>query len=108
VLARLLVAGGVVVSADMLIDDIYGGVLPASGLATLHSYISNLRRALEPDRAPRTPARLLVARAPGYALVSGQVDAVRFTRLIAAAETQPPAQALASVEEALRLWRGVP
>ncbi|MGW0196097.1 AfsR/SARP family transcriptional regulator [Nonomuraea sp. NPDC003201] len=45
VLARLLVARGTVVSSDALIDDLYAGAPPPSALPTLHSYVSNLRRA---------------------------------------------------------------
>ncbi|MDP9867941.1 MULTISPECIES: AAA family ATPase [Streptosporangium] len=108
VLARLLLAGGALVSADTLIDDLYAGSPPASALASLQSYMSNLRRVIEPGRDPRTPPRLLVGRPPGYLLATRNVDAIRFTELIAGAESAPPGKALASVNEALRLWRGEP
>lgn len=58
VLARLLLAQGAVVSADTLIDDLYSGAPPASALSSLHSYVSNLRRIIEPGRSPRTPPLL--------------------------------------------------
>ena len=45
-LARLLLAGGQVVSADRLADDLWAGQPPPHYLATLRVYISRLRRAL--------------------------------------------------------------
>ncbi|NRQ30289.1 AAA family ATPase [Nonomuraea sp. NN258] len=108
VLARLLVARGAVVSTDTLIHDLYGDAAPPSALPTLHSYVSNLRRAVEPDRSPRTPAKLLVARAPGYLLATADVDAGRFAELINRAEFRASREALECLEEALALWRGTP
>ncbi|MBB2908843.1 DNA-binding SARP family transcriptional activator [Streptosporangium becharense] len=108
VLARLLVEGGSVVSADRLIDDVYDGAPPASATATLQSYVSNLRRVIEPDRGPRTRSRLLVGRLPGYALAATEVDALRFGELVDRSESRPAAEALSCLEEALRLWRGSP
>ncbi|MEV6037447.1 winged helix-turn-helix domain-containing protein [Nonomuraea sp. NPDC052116] len=52
VLARLVAAGGQVVSADRFIDDLWQGQPPPKALAALQVYVSNLRRALEPDRPP--------------------------------------------------------
>ncbi|MFG6196067.1 BTAD domain-containing putative transcriptional regulator [Nonomuraea sp. JJY05] len=108
VLARLLVARGTVVSADALIDDLYGGAPPPSALPTLHSYVSNLRRALEPGRLPRARPGVLIGRPPGYLLAADQVDADRFGELLRRAELRPPVEALACLEEALGLWRGTP
>ncbi|WP_433363151.1 BTAD domain-containing putative transcriptional regulator [Streptosporangium sp. CA-115845] len=108
VLARLVAAAGTVVSTDTLIDDLYHGAPPVNALASIHVHISNLRRAIEPDRAPRTPPRLLVARRPGYMLATANVDALRFGRLVSDAEQRPPAESLTLLEEALRLWRDLP
>ncbi|MEV4530825.1 BTAD domain-containing putative transcriptional regulator [Streptosporangium sp. NPDC049304] len=108
VLARLLVAGGALVSTDTLIDDLYGDAPPPSVVATLQAYVSNLRRIIEPERPPRTPPRLLVGRPPGYLLAATDVDAVRFTELVSGTESRPAAETLTRVEEALRLWRGLP
>ncbi|MGW5269594.1 BTAD domain-containing putative transcriptional regulator [Rhodococcus sp. NPDC003994] len=68
VLARLASAGGRVVSTDLLVDDLWAGNPPPKALAALQVHVSNLRRLLEPNREPRTPATVLVSRAPGYAL----------------------------------------
>lgn len=96
--ARLLIARGATVSVDAILDDLYDGTPPPRAQSTLHSYISNLRRALEPGRAPRTPSSVLVNRPPGYALGPHEVDAEEFVRLAQAGEP----------ERALALWRGAP
>ncbi|WP_260194788.1 BTAD domain-containing putative transcriptional regulator [Actinophytocola gossypii] len=103
VLARLLVARGRVVPVTRLVDDLWE-VPPDGAVGALRTFVSTLRRALEPHRPPRGPARVLVTSGPGYALhvpdVS-DVDAWRFETTVA---TRPPV--LARLEEALDLWRG--
>ncbi|MEV4756995.1 BTAD domain-containing putative transcriptional regulator [Micromonospora sp. NPDC049559] len=111
VLARLLLARGSVVSADQLIDDLWRGEAPPRAIASLQAYVSHLRRLLEPDRAPRTPARLLVTAPPGYAtrLPPDAVDAWRFERLLAearAVSAADPGRARPLLRAALELWRG--
>ena len=56
VLALLLVARGQVVSVDRLIEDLWNGEPPRRAIGALQAYVSHLRRSLEPNRAPRTPA----------------------------------------------------
>ncbi|GAA4191528.1 BTAD domain-containing putative transcriptional regulator [Microbispora amethystogenes] len=97
-MARLLIAGGATVSVDAILDDLYDGAPPPRALSTLHSYVSVLRRVLEPGRAPRTPSSVLISRPPGYALGPHEVDAEEFLRLARAGEP----------ERALTLWRGAP
>ena len=41
---------------------------PPAVTGTLQAYVAGLRKALEPDRAPRTPASILVTVGAGYAL----------------------------------------
>ncbi|MEV5569875.1 BTAD domain-containing putative transcriptional regulator [Spirillospora sp. NPDC052269] len=107
VLARLLVAGGRVVSASGLVDDLWDDP-PAKALGAVQTFVGTLRRALEPDRPPRTPSRLLVTVPPGYALrvAPGAVDAERFREAVAASEGLPPAEVRARLDEALGWWRG--
>ncbi|WP_169983346.1 BTAD domain-containing putative transcriptional regulator [Microbispora sp. H10836] len=107
VLARLLIAQGAVVSSGTVIDAVWE-TPPASALATVQSYISHLRRAIEPDRPARGEPRVLLGRPPGYLLRAENVDAVRFADLVNRAELLSPREALASAEEALGLWRGSP
>ncbi|MFI6731588.1 BTAD domain-containing putative transcriptional regulator [Nonomuraea sp. NPDC050451] len=106
VLARLLVAGGRAVPVNTLIDELWPGAPPAQALSTIQGYVSRLRRALEPDRAPREEARVLVSAPPGYALRAGteQVDAWRFEALVKS--EGDPGRVWAAMDTALGLWRG--
>src|ERR1700761_900300 len=95
VLARLLVARGRGVPLGVLIDDLWP-VPPAGAAGAIRTFVGALRRALEPDRPPRSPSRLLITQGPGYALAAqpDDVDAWRFERLAAAAATAAPARVL--------------
>ncbi|GAA0357513.1 hypothetical protein GCM10009530_03440 [Microbispora corallina] len=107
VLARLLVAGGRAVPVTVLIDELWPGGPPAQALSTIQGYVSRLRRALEPNRAPREEAGVLVSAPPGYALRASvdEVDAWRFEGLVKA-EDGDAAGTLERMETALGLWRG--
>ncbi|MEZ0092424.1 BTAD domain-containing putative transcriptional regulator [Streptacidiphilus sp. EB129] len=107
VLARLIVARRRVVPVTRLVEDLWEDP-PADAVGAVRTFVAALRRALEPQRPPRTPARLLVTEGPGYALHAepGAVDAWRFEQVVAAAATEPPQHALARLEEALGWWRG--
>ncbi|QLY31975.1 AAA family ATPase [Nocardia huaxiensis] len=109
VLARLVVAAGEVVSADRLIDDLWQGEPPPKATAALQAHISYLRRALEPDRPPRAPARVLVSRTPGYTLhlPVTAVDVWHFEHLLAqAAAESDPRTRHRDLGAALALWQG--
>ncbi len=112
VLAALLVEANQVVSLDRLIDELWEDEPPPRATASLQAYISNLRRELEPDRVPRSPARVLVTRPPGYVLRVDRddIDASRFQALHARGrgllEGGKPAAALTALSDALSLWRG--
>ncbi|MET8160635.1 BTAD domain-containing putative transcriptional regulator [Sphaerisporangium sp. NPDC005289] len=107
VLARLVVARRRVVPVTHLVDDLWEDP-PAGAVGAVRTFVAALRRALEPERPPRAPSRLLVTEGPGYALRAdpGSVDAWRFEQAVAAAATLPPTQALVRLEEALGWWRG--
>ena len=89
VVAVLLIARGQQVSTERLLDALWDGEPPPSGAASLQSYVSHLRRALEPDRPARTPSQVLVSGPAGYAMPVGEddVDAWRFERLVDQAAT---------------------
>ncbi|MGB3481549.1 MAG: BTAD domain-containing putative transcriptional regulator, partial [Mycobacterium sp.] len=109
VLTRLAVAGGAVVSPDRIIDDIWAGEPPPKALGGLQVHISNLRRVLEPERTRRTPARILVSAAPGYALrlPVDAVDTWRFEALLRDAEASTePAARVGLLRAALDCWSG--
>jgi predicted ATPase/DNA-binding SARP family transcriptional activator/Tfp pilus assembly protein PilF len=105
-LARLLLSANQVVSADRLAEDLWSGNPPPHSTATLRVYISRLRRVLGPH------ADILLTQAPGYRLnvTDGQLDALRFERMVAAAEADMAAgrasAASVTLREALDLWRG--
>ncbi|MFJ8632246.1 BTAD domain-containing putative transcriptional regulator [Streptomyces sp. NPDC093568] len=107
VLARLIVARGRVVPVSRLVDDLWTDP-PADAVGAVRTFVAALRRALEPDRPPRTPARLLVTDGPGYALRAAPeaVDAWRFERTVAGAPALPAEEAVARLDEALGWWRG--
>ncbi|MFK0252799.1 BTAD domain-containing putative transcriptional regulator [Streptomyces sp. NPDC090445] len=111
VLARLIVARGRVVPVNRLVEDLWAEP-PTGAVGAVRTFVAALRRALEPQRRPRTPSRLLVTEGPGYALhaadgpAGSAVDAWRFERAVAAAGALPPARALSTLEEALGRWRG--
>ena len=113
-LAILVVEAGHIVPVDRLIDLLWRNEPPVAAVASVQAYVSQLRRVLEPGRAPRAPARVLVTQDPGYLLRAGenQVDALRFQALARQAHNDLAAgeltAAAAGLEKALTLWRGDP
>ncbi|GAA2310446.1 BTAD domain-containing putative transcriptional regulator [Actinomadura luteofluorescens] len=106
-LADLLVQEGRPVSAERLIDDLWGPARPADAAGALQVKVSQLRRALE-DAEPGGRA-LVVFQAPGYLLRAApeQVDAGRFAAFLARARgTADPRARAALLTDALALWRG--
>jgi len=105
VLAALAVALNHAVSIDSLMDDIWSGDPPPSGLDTLQSIVSRLRNKLGWD--------VIESIDHSYRLVADpdQVDAVRFERLLREASsrlTDDPVGAASLATSALALWRGTP
>jgi DNA-binding SARP family transcriptional activator len=111
VLARLLVARGRVVPVTWLIDDLWDDP-QAGALGAVQTFVGALRKALEPDRPPRAPSRLLVTAPPGYALRAKPetVDAWRFEAAVAASAQLlaggKAAEARILLDDVLALWRG--
>ncbi|MFI7023904.1 BTAD domain-containing putative transcriptional regulator [Micromonospora sp. NPDC049900] len=113
-LALFLLRPNRFVAADWLVDALWDGRPPASAEITLRTYVAGLRRAVEPQRSRREPARVLRSHPRGYELrvAPEDVDAVRFQRLAAHAAHTLTAGDADSAErgyaEALALWRGEP
>jgi YVTN family beta-propeller protein len=122
-LAILVLHRNEVVSADRLIDDLWGESPPASALRTLQAYVSRLRKALGADGAPSAtdgnPADssangALLTRGHGYLLrvAPGELDLDRFSALIEegrnALAASKPEEAARILREGLGLWRGPP
>ncbi|MDQ4069943.1 MAG: AAA family ATPase [Actinomycetota bacterium] len=112
VLAVLLAAAGRVVTAESLVDILWGEDPPASAPGTLQSYISRLRRELEPGRGRGEEARLLRWEPPGYRLAvdADHVDFRRFELLAdqgrALLSEGRAAEARDVLLDADALWRG--
>lgn len=110
-LILLLVRANRVVPMDRLIDELWAGRPPAQATITLQSYVSSLRRTLEPGRSAGVASTLLVWRSPGYLLrvEPDELDTIRFERLVQegrAALGGDPVRAVALLTQALGLWRG--
>ena len=92
VLAMLALEVGRTVSADHLVEGLWGERAPPSASKMVQLYVSHLRRLLDGDGAE------ILTRGRGYELQlrDGEVDVLRFERLLD--EARP--------REALALWRG--
>lgn len=114
-LAMLAVQRRAWVSATALLDGLYeDGEMPPSGIGLIQTHISALRRALEPERAPRAESTLLQSARGRYRLniTDEQLDLGVFDQLAAQAEQARGRGDLAGAqrfyEQALQLWGGEP
>ena len=103
-LARLALAPGEVVSADALIDGLWGENPPAEATNALHALVYRLRKALRETVAVESAGT-------GYRLAveKRDVDACRFEELAARGRREladSPWQAAETLREALALWHG--
>lgn len=106
VLAALLVADDHAVEADRLIEQVWGADAPPKPLASLRSYVTNLRRIVGSDVVTRDGS--------SYRLdtIGDTVDAREFTRLVDSGrqllDRGEAAPAMATLRRALDRWRGTP
>ena len=112
VLARLAIAGGEVVAAERVIDDLWDGDPPRSATNTLQSYVSNLRRVLGHEGS------VVVERVgDGYRIdpAGAVLTTARFEHLVALGSggtgsggtgTGGVDARIAVLDEALALWHG--
>jgi YVTN family beta-propeller protein len=122
-LAILLLHRNEVVSADRLIDELWGESPPAGARQTLRTYVSKLRRAIATNGAApavaadfeRNPDEgVLLTRGHGYVLkvLPGELDLDRFAEAAErgrdALATGTPEDAARLLREALSWWRGPP
>src|SRR6266568_567815 len=109
VLAALLVDAGQIVSADALINEVWGDVPPARAANLISIYVLRLRRLMGD-----TNSSLLVTRAPGYQLrvTAEDTDALLFEVMVRdgrrAFDAGDPQGAAGRLAEALALWHGRP
>jgi DNA-binding SARP family transcriptional activator len=106
-LALLVLHAGEPVSADRLIDELWGERPPPTARTVVHGLVSRLRRVLEPGRA-KARSGLLQTSGSGYrfAIEPHAVDAHRFKRLIDESRGAPAEVRAAKLSAALSLWRG--
>jgi DNA-binding SARP family transcriptional activator/pimeloyl-ACP methyl ester carboxylesterase len=94
------------VTADGLIDALWGESAPTSARKTLQTYVSNIRRALGPGTVATTPNGYVLRVAPD------DVDVIRFRALVRAGEDAlrdgVPGVARDRLASAIALWRGEP
>ena len=104
--AALLLDRNRVVPVSRLIDDLWGEVPPETAMKALQGYVSQLRKAIGPER--------LLTRPPGYELrvEDGELDLDRFERLAREGRellaTGDSKAASTRLGEALELWHGAP
>jgi DNA-binding SARP family transcriptional activator/Tfp pilus assembly protein PilF len=106
VLAVLLLEAGRLVSADRLIDRVWGDEPPPSVRNALSAYVARLRSVLAVADGQGV---VLARRTGGYLLATdpAEVDLFRFRRLAAdAACGRDAEQAASMLGAAVRLWRG--
>ena len=99
-LAVLLLNANEVVSADRLIDELWGDGPPMTAAKTIQVHVSRLRKRLGEGR--------LATRAPGYVLRVDpwELDLDRFQQLVGEARGADPRDGAVKLRQALALWRG--
>lgn len=114
VLAVLLVHANATVSAERLIDLVWGDSPPANALGALHVYVSHLRKALQRKEGAAPASSRLLTGPGGYTLVveDGELDSAGFEALVEGGRNdlakKLPRAASAKLRRALGLWRGPP
>jgi DNA-binding SARP family transcriptional activator len=104
VLGALLLHANQAVSADWLVDAVWGESAPATALHAVSVYVSKLRRELGSDAIVRAPTGYVLRVAPG------RLDLERFESLVWQARQElaadEPGRARELLDDALALWRG--
>ncbi|GIE82944.1 hypothetical protein Aph02nite_88940 [Actinoplanes philippinensis] len=101
-----------VVSRNELIVALWGDFPPTTAAGNVYTYVSGLRRSLEPHREPGRSDGPLLSGAAGYTLrlAPDALDADRFHHLYESATAAAAAgrtdEAVAGLDEALALWQG--
>jgi DNA-binding SARP family transcriptional activator/Flp pilus assembly protein TadD len=114
VLAALLLRRGRLVTVGELADAVWGEAPPATAVPVLRTYVSRLRKALEPERrAGRTPG-VIASLADGYVahVADVAVDVGVFEERVAEARERRAAGEWSAAAESLRAalddWGGTP
>lgn len=107
ILGILLAAQGRTVSTGRLMEELWEDA-PAGAVGAVRTFIGELRRILEPERAARMPPAILVTIGDGYALKPAPtaVDLWRVEQAVATAEGMNPEARESLLTAALKEWRG--
>jgi predicted ATPase/DNA-binding SARP family transcriptional activator len=111
VLARLALEPGRSVSAERLLEDVWGDDAPAGGAGVVRFQVSRLRDVLDPERSGQ--GEVVLTDSAGYrlALSANEIDVHRLPRLVADARGamgDDPRKAVELARDALALRRGAP
>ncbi|MFF9486017.1 BTAD domain-containing putative transcriptional regulator [Streptomyces sp. NPDC014676] len=112
VLAALLLGRGRPVALGELIRAVWGEEPPAAAVSVLRTYVSRLRKVLEPGREPGRPPGLLVSVGDGYAIRVPEdcLDLAVFEQRVVEAKRRYAAGETAAAGEllhtALDAWQG--
>lgn len=111
-LALLAVRVGHPVMVADIVDVLWGARPPRSAVNSVHRYVGELRRGMEPGLRRREQGSRVVRAGGGYVLLAGagELDLLRFRGLVeqatAARESGDAVVALRLLVAALRLWQG--
>ncbi|MEV8015136.1 BTAD domain-containing putative transcriptional regulator [Streptomyces sp. NPDC086554] len=112
VLGALLIEPERPVSLESLVNRVWGDAPPTGVRNVVHTYITRLRRALAQQQGSRSEPVRLIRLPGGYRVETdpGQVDLVRFRRLLAEARhpTLSASRRSALLRQALAAWHGDP
>lgn len=112
VLATLLLRRGHAVALAELLDAVWGEEQPPAAVSVLRTYVSRLRKVLEPDREADDPPRVVVSVGDGYLvrLPADSLDLAVFERRVAEAQRLRAAGRPSAAAELLRValggWQG--
>ncbi|RSM77653.1 SARP family transcriptional regulator [Kibdelosporangium aridum] len=112
VFAALAMRANRVVSREDLVSSVWGDNPPTGASGSLYTYVSRLRRVLEPDRSRWSGGQTLVSAGSGYSLQlgDGQLDVIEFDRLRESANElwnrRDLTAAKTAMDAALALWHG--
>jgi DNA-binding SARP family transcriptional activator len=112
VLAALAADTGRTVSAETMIDRVWGDTPPAGARRSLHAHITRIRRVLEQAGKVDAEPMPLVYRAGGYVLDGApeHVDLYQIRRLLDRSRLpgRDPHERVEPLRQAVLLWRGEP
>jgi DNA-binding SARP family transcriptional activator/DNA-binding XRE family transcriptional regulator len=112
ILGLLAMSPNTPVHQEALIEAVWGDDPPATAASLVRYYMSRTRRILDPGRAPRDPAGVILSAGTSYCLRvdDGQLDLLTFERATrrgrAAHARGDVAQACEHYQRALGMWHG--